>query len=129
MLAVIIILENPRRGVFLGRKAGKSFTAQVGLFFRRIHTYLFAWALVYTFWFHPMATDPQLLTGFFYMFLLFTQVMLAWTGVHFSRGWMILLESFVAIHALIVVVFNTSFFASADMWPMFFSGFTFMFSS
>ncbi|MFC1897201.1 hypothetical protein ACFLX8_01325 [Chloroflexota bacterium] len=127
MLAVIIILENPRRGIFLGHKAGKPFTAQVGSFFRRIHKYVFAWGLVYTFWFHPMSTDPQLLSGFFYMFLLFTQVILAWTWVHFNRGWIILLESFVAIHALIVAIFNTSFFSSPDMWPMFFSGFTLMF--
>jgi hypothetical protein len=126
MLAVIIILENPRRGIFLGRKAGKPFTAQVVSFFRRIHMYVFAWGLVYTFWFHPMATAPQLLSGFFYMFLLFTQVIVAWTWIHFNKGWIIALESFVAIHALIVAVFNTSAFNSPDMWPMFFSGFTFM---
>ena len=126
MLAVILILENPRRGIFLGRKAGKPFTAEVVSFFRRIHMYVFAWALVYTFWFHPMAADPQLLSGFLYMFLLFTQVIVAWTWVHFNRGWIIALESLVAVHALIVAVFNTATFGSADMWPMFFSGFTFM---
>jgi hypothetical protein len=127
MLAVILILENPRRGLILGRKAGKPFTAQVTGFFRRSHMYVFAWALVYTFWFHPMATDPQLLSGFFYMFLLFTQVTLAWTSMHLNKKWIILLESYVAIHAVIVAVFNTSFFSSPDMWPMFFSGFAFMF--
>lgn len=127
MLAIILILENPRRGLLLGRKAGKPFTAEVTGFFRRTHMYVFAWALVYTFWFHPMATDPQLLSGFFYMFLLFTQVTLAWTWIHFDRKWIILLESYVAIYALIVAVFNTSFFNSPVMWPMFFSGFAFMF--
>ena len=127
MLVIIIILENPRRGLFLGRKAGKPFTAQVGSFFKRIHKYVFAWALIYTFWFHPMSTDPQLLSGFFYMFLLFTQVILAWTWIHFNRAWIILLESCVAVHALIVAIFNTSAFSSPDMWPMFFSGFGFMF--
>jgi len=127
MLAVILILESPRRGLILGRKAGKPFTAQVTGFFRRSHMYVFAWALVYTFWFHPMATDPQLISGFFYMFLLFTQVTLAWTSMHFNKKWIILLESYVAIHAVIVAVFNTSSFGSPDMWPMFFSGFAFMF--
>ena len=34
MLAIILILENPRRGLFLGRKAGKPFTQQVTAFFR-----------------------------------------------------------------------------------------------
>lgn len=127
MLAIVLILENPRRGLFMGRKLGKPLTSQVTAFFRRSHMYIFAWALVYTFWFHPMAADPQLLSGFFYMFLLFTQVTLAWTWMHFDKKWIILLESYVAIHAVIVAVFNTSFFNSPVMWPMFFSGFAFMF--
>jgi hypothetical protein len=117
MLVVILIIENPRRGLFLGRKVKKPFTVRVSGFFRRNHPYLFAWALVYTFWFHPMAVDPQLLSGFFYMFLLFTQVSLAYTKVHLIKGWIVTLESYVAIHALIVAVYNT----------MFFSGFAFMF--
>ncbi|MDH5781962.1 MAG: hypothetical protein OEZ07_05275 [Dehalococcoidia bacterium] len=127
MLAVLLILENARRGLFIGRKAGKPFTAQVTAFFRRSHMYVFSWALVYTFWFHPMATDPQLLSGFFYMFLLFTQVTLAWTWVHLNKKWIVLLESYVTIHAVVVALFNTSFFDSPVMWPMFFSGFAFMF--
>jgi len=127
MLSVILVIENPRRGLFLGRGAGKPFTARVSGFFRRTHMYIFAWALVYTFWFHPMALDPQLLSGFFYMFLLFTQVSLAYTKVHLDKRWIILLESYVAIHAVIVAVYNTAFFGSADMWPMFFAGFAFMF--
>lgn len=127
MLAIALILGNPFRGLFLGKKAGLPFTAGVVAFFRRSHMYIISWALVYTFWFHPMATDPQLLSGFFYMFLLFTQVSLAWTGMHLNWKWIALLESFVGIHALVVAVFNTRFFSSADMWPMFFSGFAFMF--
>lgn len=127
MLSIILVMENPRRGLFLGRKAGKPFTVRVSGFFRRYHGYIFAWALVYTFWFHPMAFDPQLLSGFFYMFLLFTQMSLAYTNVHLDKRWIITLESYVAIHAVIVAIYNTAFFGSADMWPMFFSGFAFMF--
>ena len=127
MLVVVLIIENQRRGLFMGRKVGRPFTAEVTAFFRRNHTYVFAWALVYTFWFHPMAVDPQLLSGFLYMFLLFTQVSLAYTTTHLNPRWIILLESYVAVHALIVAVYNTAFFGSADIWPMFFAGFTFMF--
>jgi hypothetical protein len=47
--------------------------------------------------------------------------------VHLIKSWIITLESYVAIHALIVAIYNTIFFGSADMWPMFFSGFAFMF--
>ena len=126
MLAVVLILEHPRRGFFIGRKVGKPFTAQVVGFFRRSHMYIFAWALVYTFWFHPMATDPQLVSGFFYMFLLFAQITLAWTPIHLDKKWIILLESYVAIHAVVVAFWNTEFFGGAVMWPMFFTGFAFM---
>jgi hypothetical protein len=129
MLVLILIIENPRRGLFMGRKAGKPITAQVSGFFRRNHQYVIAWALVYTFWFHPMTYDPQLVTGFFYMFLLFTQVSLAYTVVHVKRGWIVLLESFVGVHAFFVALFNTLMepISSADMWPMFTMGFAFMF--
>lgn len=127
MLAIVLILENPRRGLFLRHKAGKPFTSQVIGFFRRTHMYVIAWALVFTFWFHPMATDPQLISGFFYMFLLFSQVTLAWTPIHLDKRWIILLESYVAIHAVVVAIWNTEFFGGPVMWPMFFTGFAFLF--
>ena len=127
MLSVILVIENSRRGLFMGKKMGKPFTSKVTAFFRRNHTYIFAWALVYTFWFHPMSYDPQLVTGFFYMFLLFTQISLAYTWIHLDKRWIVFLEFFVGVHALVVAVFNTAFFDSADMWPMFLSGFLFMF--
>ncbi|MHA2385897.1 MAG: hypothetical protein ACXAEE_06775 [Candidatus Thorarchaeota archaeon] len=114
MLVLILVIENPRRGLFLGRRAGKPFTARVSGLVRRIHMYPIAWALVYTFWFHPMFYDPQLLTGFFYMFLLFTQMTVAYTSVHIDKRWVITVEGFVGVHALV------------DMWAMFLSGFVFM---
>jgi hypothetical protein len=127
MLAIILIIENPRRGLIFGKVAGRPFSPQVIAWFRHNHMYIISWALVYTFWFHPMSTDPQLLSGFFYMFLLFTQMSLAYTWIHVDRRWIIALEGFVAIHGTIVAFYNTQLFGSADMWPMFFSGFAFMF--
>jgi hypothetical protein len=127
MLSIILIIENQRRGLFLGIKAGKPFTTTVAAFFRSSHKYIFAWALIYTFWFHPMAGDPQLLSGFFYMFLLFTQMILAWTAIHLNKRWIIFLEFYVAMHAVIVAIWNNNFFGGTQIWPMFLSGFTFMF--
>ncbi|MHA2156726.1 MAG: hypothetical protein ACXABU_15385 [Candidatus Hodarchaeales archaeon] len=126
MLAFLLIMQNRQRGLLLGKKMGRPFTQEVTKFFRNSHMYIFSWALAYTFWFHPMDSDPQLLTGFIYMFLLFTQISLAYTNFHLNRKWIILLESFVAIHAVVVAVNNTLTFSSSDMWPMFLSGFTFM---
>ena len=126
MLVFVLIIENRRRGLFLGGKVNVPLTSRVMGFFRRIHMFVVAWALVYTFWFHPMAVDPQLVSGFLYMFLLFTQMSMAWTQVHLKSSWIILLESYVGLHALIVAVYNTLQHGSTDMWPMFFTGFTFM---
>jgi hypothetical protein len=127
MLVVVLIIENRRRGLILGRKIERPLTAEVTRFFRQNHMYVFAWALVYTFWFHPMAVDPQLISGFIYMFFLFTQMSLAWTWIHLEARWIIFLESYVAIHALIVAIYNTLQHGSPEMWPMFFAGFAFMF--
>ncbi len=127
MLAEVLILENQRRGFILGKSIKRPFTPKVIAFIRRSHQYVFAWAFVYTFWFHPMAVDPQLLSGFLYMFLLFLQVSMAYTEVHLWRRWIVSLESYVALHALIVAVYNTLQHGSFDMWPMFFGGFTFLF--
>jgi hypothetical protein len=127
MLVFVLIIENRRRGLFLGKRIDKPLSIQVTGFIRRIHMYIVAWALVYTFWFHPMAVDPQLLSGFIYMFFLFTQMSLAWTWVHLDSRWIIFLESYVAIHAFIVAVYNTIQHGSSSMWPMFFGGFAFMF--
>ena len=127
MLVVVLIIENRRRGFILGRKIERPFTAEVTRFFRKNHMYVFAWALVYTFWFHPMAADLQLLSGFIYMFFLFTQMSLAWTKIHLDARWIIFLESYVAIHAMIVAIYNTLQHGSPEMWPMFFAGFAFMF--
>ena len=127
MLALILVIENPSRGLFLGKRMGKPMTARVSGFFRRNHGYVIAWAIVYTFWFHPMAYDPQLLTGFFYMFLLFTQLSLAYTVVHTNKGWVVFLESFVGIHAFIVATATVSQ-AVTGIWVMFASGFAFLFA-
>ena len=127
MLVFILIIENRRRGFILGKRLDVPLTTRVMGFFRRIHMYIIAWALVYTFWFHPMAVDPQLLSGFVYMFFLFTQMSLAWTWIHLDTRWIIFLETYVAIHALIVAVYNTVQHGSSNMWPMFFGGFAFMF--
>ena len=53
--------------------------------------------------------------------------MIAWTPLHLDKRWIVLLESYVAIHAVIVAAWNANLFGGAEMWPMFFSGFAFMF--
>src|SRR6185503_9106697 len=68
LLVWVLLMENPRRGLFFGKKV--KFSETVIRFARKYHGYFFAWAAVYTFWYHPMVSTPGHLVGFMYMFML-----------------------------------------------------------
>jgi hypothetical protein len=116
MLVVILIMENQRRGLFFGKKAPLS--QQVVAWLRKYHGYLFAWAVVYTFWYHPMVNTDGHLIGFFYMFFLMLQGSLFLTRVHVNRYWMVTQELLVLVHGTLVAVQQ-----GGTLWPMFFFGF------
>ena len=120
MLCAILLMENKRRGMFFGAKA--PFSERVVSFARKYHGYLFAWAIVYTFWFHPMVSTPGHLAGFFYMFMLMLQGSLFLTRIHVNKWWTLTQEVTVLIHGTLVAVFQ-----GADLWQMFFFGFAAMF--
>jgi hypothetical protein len=63
-----------------------------------------------------------LISGFVYMFLLFIQLSYFNTPIHFMRWWVVLLESFVTIHAALITVYKDN-----PIWPMFLFGFLVMF--
>lgn len=116
MLIVILILETPRRGLILGKKV--KFSQRFLQIVRHYHGYLFSWAAIYTFWYHPTEGTWGHLMGFFYMFLLFTQSALMFNRTHLNRYWTFLLEAFVLVHGTTVAVLQGN-----DMWPMFAFGF------
>ena len=120
MLAIIIILETPRRGLILGRKVNfhKNFMRIV----REYHGYFFSWATIYTFWYHPTEGTIGHLAGFFYMFMLFVQSALIFNRAHINKYWTVTLEVFVLIHGALVALFQGN-----AMWPMFAFGFGAMF--
>ncbi|WP_084964343.1 hypothetical protein [Thermoactinospora rubra] len=118
LLVVVLLMENRRRGLFLGAPAplGRDVVA----FARKYHGYLFSWAAVYTFWYHPMEATSGHLIGFFYMFLILLQGSLFLTRAHTDRWWTVTLELAVAVHGTLVAVMN----AGPDgAWPMFLFGF------
>ncbi len=116
MLVAILLMENQRRGLFWGKKVplGK----RVMSFVRKYHGYVFAWATVYTFWYHPMVNTTGHLIGFFYMFLLLLQGSLFLTRIHTNKYWMVVQEVTVAIHGTLVAVMQGN-----GIWPMFAFGF------
>ena len=120
MLIVILGMENQRRGLFFGRKVKfrKAFTD--GL--RKYHGYFFSFAVIYTFWFHPMVPTWGHLIGFIHVVLVMAQGSLMFMRVHLNTRWMFLLEILVLPHA-----FQVALNQSSNIWPMFFFGFAAIF--
>ncbi len=120
MLIVILGMENQRRGLFFGRKASfrRAFTDAL----RRYHGYFFSFAVIYTFWFHPMEPTWGHLIGFIHVVLVMAQGSLMFTRVHLNKRWMFLLEILVLPHA-----FQVALNQSSNIWPMFFFGFAAIF--
>jgi hypothetical protein len=116
MLVVILLMENQRRGLFAGKKLG--FLKETARFWREYHGYVFAWAIIYTFWFHPTVATPGHLIGFVYMFLLMLQGSLFYTRVHTNRWWNVAQEVMVLFHGTLVAVMQGN-----GLWPMFAFGF------
>ena len=116
MLMIIILFETPRRGLIFGKK----FKFREGFIkvARKYHGYFFAWATIYTFWYHPTEGTWGHLMGFLYMFMLFVQSALIFNRAHINRWWTFLLEFFVVIHGTVVAVLQDN-----GLWPMFAFGF------
>ena len=65
MLVWVLLMENPHRGLFFRKRIG--FPRRLTEAARRYHGYYFAWAIVYTFWYHPMEATSGHLIGFLYV--------------------------------------------------------------
>lgn len=116
MLVWILLIENSRRGLVFGAKVPMG--AELRRFIRRYHGYFFAWAIVYTFWYHPAVSTTGHLWGYFYTMLLLVQSSLFFTRAHLNRYWTFALEATVLVHGALVAVGQ-----GGGLWPMFAFGF------
>jgi hypothetical protein len=116
LLVWVLLMENRRRGMFFGKKL--PIGQQIIRFARKYHGYFFAWATIYTFWYHPMEPTSGHLIGFFYMFLLLLQGSLFFTRIHTNRWWTLAQEVIVLAHGALVAVMQGN-----GLWPMFAFGF------
>ena len=119
VLVAILIMENDRRGMFFGAKA--PFMSEAGRAIRKYHGYYFSWAIIYTFWYHPMEITGGHLLGFLYMFLLLLQGSLFYTRMHLNHYWKVVSELSVVAHGVMVAIL------AGQEWPQFFGGFLGMF--
>jgi hypothetical protein len=116
LLVWVLLMENNRRGLFFGKKL--PIGQQIIRFARKYHGYLFAWATIYTFWYHPMEPTSGHVIGFFYMFLLLLQGSLFFTRIHTNRWWTLAQEVIVLAHGALVAIMQGN-----NMWRMFAFGF------
>ncbi len=116
LLIWVLLMENQSRGMFFGKSLPIS--KEIVRFARKYHGYFFAWATIYTFWYHPTIATSGHLVGFLYMFLLLLQGSLFFTRIHINRWWMIFQEVAVLVHGTLVAVMQGN-----NMWPMFAFGF------
>ncbi|HZS76217.1 MAG TPA: hypothetical protein VFA41_06335 [Ktedonobacteraceae bacterium] len=116
LLVWVLLMENNRRGLIVGKKL--PFSQRVIQFARKYHGYFFSWAIIYTFWYHPMENTSGHLVGFFYMFLLMLQSSLFFTRIHINRYWTFTQEVLVLVHGTMVALYQ-----GHGLWPMFLFGF------
>lgn len=119
LLVIVLLMETPRRGLFFG--TGTSWFRGVRPVLIRYHGYYFAWAVTYTYWYHPMETTWGHILGFLYTFFLLLQGAFIFTRVHTNRVWTFVLEVSVLIHGVTVAIV-----AGQEIWPMFAFGFLFL---
>lgn len=118
LLVWVLLMENNRRGLFFGKEV--RIQPNIMRAARTYHGYFFAWAVVYTFWYHPMENTNGHLIGFFYTFLLLLQSSLFFTRIHTNKWWTFAQEFIVLIHGTLVAIMQAG---TDGFWPMFFFGF------
>ena len=121
MLFVILGMENRRRGLFFGKKM--NFRKEFYRWLKEYHGYAFSFAVIYTFWFHPMVNTPGHLLGFVSTILVMFQGSLMFTKAHHNKWWTLLIEVIVLPHATLIAIGQ----GVDGLAHMFFFGFAFIF--
>lgn len=139
MICFIILIEYKERGIMFmwpnptseGKLANvlRLHPGPINLV-RKYHGIAFAWASIYTFWYHPMENTWGHTLGFFHTAIVLLQGSLAFTEVHLNRYWRLLNECWVLIHATVIAVQtgNPAIKSRSDLWPIFTFGFGFVFA-
>lgn len=121
MLVMILIMDMRRRGLFFGHLKKITFLDASVAFIKKYHGYFIAWAIIYTFWYHPTVATSGHLVGFFYLFVLMIQMSFMNTPVHYNKYFKFALEVTVLVHGTLVAIMQAN-----NMWPMFMFGFATM---
>lgn len=102
MLYVIMMIENRRRGMFFGKKL--NFKAEFYHWLKTYHGYAFSFAVIYTFWYHPMVPTQGHILGIVNVLFVMLQGSVMFTRMHVNRNWIFLNEIIVLPHAALVAL-------------------------
>ena len=138
LIVLVLVLEYRDRGLAFGWPTERN-TDAVSRWFRlpqgtvnllrKYHGYAFAWAAIYTFWYHPMENTWGHAMGFMHTFLIMLQGSLIYTNMHLNRYWRLTLEAWVILHSSVVASQTGGpDLTGTLLWPMFCFGFLWMFT-
>ena len=116
LLVLVLVMENKRRGLVFGKPAPLPSTVVDTI--RRYHGYYFSWAVIYTFWFHPIEINIGHMLGNAYILMLMLQGSLFFTRHHTNRYWTVSLELMVLVHGAMI-----AYLSEQDAVGMFIFGF------
>lgn len=111
MLVLILLLEFRSRGIAFGfpeKQTRENWAKKIHLssipitLIRAYHGYVFSWAVIYTFWYHPMEGTWGHATGFFLTAILMVQGSMMYTKAHLNTYFRLLGESWVTVHGSVV---------------------------
>lgn len=120
LLVWVMVMESGKRGVCFGagRRVLRGELVRCG---RDLHPWVFSWACVWNFWFHPCVGYGAFVLGFWYKFMLLVQASLMMTNVHRGKWWRLVLETWVLVHGVLTPLFVQH--QRTGLWIMFFMGF------
>lgn len=117
LLVIVMMMETDRRGMWFGQPQSL-FNEAIDVA-KRYHGYIFSWAVIFTFWYHPMEGYLGHLFGIMHVLIIMVQGALIFTDAHLNRLWRMVLEAWVFLHASVI---STQTLGS-NSWPMFLFGF------
>jgi len=113
MLVFILLIEYRDRGLVFGWPNQWSddavakklrLTPEPIEYVRKYHGYAFSWAVIFTFWYHPMENTYGHVLGFCHTFLVMIQGSLIYQKIHLNKYFRFLLETWVLFHGFAVAV-------------------------
>ncbi|XP_078483384.1 uncharacterized protein LOC113475452 [Ciona intestinalis] len=123
MICFILLMEYRDRGFMLmwpnpssDDKLAKYLRLHPGpiQLIRKYHGFIFSWATIYTFWYHPMENTWGHTFGFFHTAIVLLQGSLIYTDMHLNR-------LFIAVQTS-----NPTVAGGSSLWPIFTFGFGFV---